>query len=258
VFERLFAGYESGEDAVTRARRQRYNRSILDFVREDTQRLEGKLGPTDRRKMDEYLTAVREIETRIQKAEQQKTDFAPPMGRPDGIPIDFADHSRIMFDLLAIAFQADLTRIATFMLGREGSTRAYREIGISDAHHPLTHHRNNQEMIDKVERINRYHMDQFGYFLAKLDSIKEGDGSLLDHCMIVYGSGLSDGNRHSHDHLPCLVAGGAAGTLRPGRHVVYPAETPMTNLYLAMLDRVGVKPEKLGDSNGELNQLTNL
>jgi hypothetical protein len=258
VFERLFAGYESGEDAATRARRQRYNRSILDFVTEDTQRLEGKLGPTDRRKMDEYLTAVREIETRIQKAEQQKTDFAPPMGRPDGIPIEFADHSRLMFDLLAIAFQADLTRIATFMLGREGSTRAYREIGISDAHHPLTHHRGNPEMIDKVERINRYHMDQFGYFLSKLDDIKEGDGTLLDHCMIVYGSGLSDGNRHSHDHLPCLVAGGAAGALRTGRHVMYPAETPMTNLYLAMLDRVGVKPEKLGDSNGELNQLTNL
>jgi hypothetical protein len=257
VFERLFAGWETGEDPATRARRQRYNRSILDFVMEDTQRLEGKLGPTDRRKMDEYLTAVREIEARIQKAEQQKPE-APPIGCPDGIPVDFADHSRLMFDLLAIAFQSDLTRIATFMLGREGSTRAYREIGISDAHHPLTHHRGSPEMIGKVLQINRYHMDQFGYFLQRLDGIKEGDGTLLDHSMIVYGSGLSDGNRHSHDHLPCLVAGGGGGTLRTGRHVVYPAETPMANLYLGMLDRAGVKPERLGDSNGELNHLADL
>jgi hypothetical protein len=258
VFERLFAGWESGEDAVTRARRQRYNRSILDFVMEDTAKLQGKLGPTDRRKMDEYLTAIREIESRIQKAEKQSAEIVPPMGKPDGIPIDYTDHSRLLFDLLAVALQTDLTRIATFMLGREGSGRAYREIGISDAHHPLTHHRGNQEMIAKVAQINRYHMEQFAYFLKKLDSIQEGDGTLLDHSMIIYGSGLSDGNRHQHNDLPCLLAGGAAGTLRTGRHVRYPAETPMTNLYLAMLDRVGVKPEKLGDSNGELNHLTDL
>jgi uncharacterized protein DUF1552 len=144
------------------------------------------------------------------------------------------------------------------MLAREGSSRAYREIGISDAHHPLTHHRGNQEMIAKVTQINRYHMEQFAYFLGKLDSMKEGDGTLLDHCMIVYGSGLSDGNRHQHNDLPCLLAGGAAGSLRTGRHVRYAAETPMANLYLAMLDRVGVKPEKLGDSNGELHHLTDL
>jgi hypothetical protein len=258
VFERLFAGWESGEDAATRARRLRYNKSILDFVMEDTARLEGKLGPTDRRKMDEYLTAVREIEGRIQKAEHQSNEIAPPMRMPDGIPIDYADHARLLFDLLAVAFQADLTRIATFMLAREGSSRAYREIGISDAHHPLTHHRGSQEMIAKVTQINRYHMEQFAYFLGKLDSIKEGDGTLLDHSMIVYGSGLSDGNRHQHNDLPCLLAGGAAGTLRTGRHVRYAAETPMANLYLAMLDRVGVKPEKLGDSNGELNHLADL
>jgi hypothetical protein len=258
VFERLFAGWESGEDAVARARRMRYNKSILDFAMEDTARLEGKLGPTDRRKMDEYLTAVREIEGRIQKAEQQSTEVVPPMGKPDGIPIDYADHSRLMFDLLAVAFQSDLTRIATFMLAREGSNRAYREIGISDAHHSLTHHRGNQEMIAKVAQINRYHVEQFAYFLGKLDSIKEGDGTLLDHSMIVYGSGLSDGNRHQHNDLPCLLVGGAAGALRSGRHVKYAAETPMANLYLAMLDRVGVKPERLGDSNGELNHLTDL
>jgi hypothetical protein len=258
VFERLFAGYEDGEDAATRARRRRYDRSILDFVMEDTERLEGKLGPTDRRKMDEYLTAVREIETRIQKAEKQGAELAPPMSKPDGIPIDFQEHSQLLFDLLAIAFQADLTRIATFLLAREGSTRAYREIGISDAHHPLTHHRGNPEMIAKVAQINRYHMEQFAGFLKKLDSIPDGEGSLLDHSMIVYGSGISDGNRHSHDHLPCVLAGSAAGQLRTGRHVVYPAETPMANLYLTMLDRMGVKPEHLGDGNGELNHLTDL
>jgi hypothetical protein len=258
VFERLFAGWESGEDAATRARRMRYNKSILDFVMEDTARLEGKLGPTDRRKMDEYLTAVREIEARIQKTEKQSAEMAPPMGKPDGIPIDYTDHARLMFDLLAVAFQSDLTRIATFMLAREGSSRAYREIGISDAHHPLTHHRGNQEMIDKVTQINRYHMEQFAYFIGKLDSIKEGDGTLLDHSMIVYGSGLSDGNRHQHNDLPCLLMGSAAASLRTNRHVRYAAETPMSNLYLAMLDRVGVKPEALGDSNGELNHLTDL
>jgi len=258
VFERLFAGWESGEDAASRARRQRYNKSILDAVMADTAKLNGKLGPTDRRKLDEYLTAVREIETRIANAEKQSAGIAPPMRKPDGIPIDYADHAHLLFDLLAVAFQADLTRIATFMLAREGSSRAYREIGISDAHHPLTHHRGNQEMIAKVAQINRYHMERFAYFLGKLNSIPEGDGTLLDHSMIVYGSGLSDGNRHQHNDLPCLLAGGAAGTLRSGRHVRYAPETPMANLYLAMLDRVGVKPEKLGDSNGELNHLADL
>ena len=258
VFERLFAGYDSAEDPASRERRQKYNRSILDFVMEDAQRLEGKLGPTDRRKMDEYLTAVREIEKRIVEAEKQAKEFTPPMGKPEGIPVEYSEHSRLMFDLLAVAFQADLTRIATFMLAREGSTRAYREIGISDAHHPLTHHRGNPEMIAKVTQINEYHMRQFAYFLTKLNSIQDGDGTLLDHSMIVYGSGLADGNRHTHHDLPCLVVGGGMGTLRTGRHMRYPAETPMANLYMSLLDRVGVKPEHLGDSNGGLQHLSDL
>ncbi len=257
AFERLF-GADASEDPAARARRRRYNKSILDFVADDTTRLKGSLGPTDNRKMDEYLEGVREIERRIEMAEKNSREIAPPMREPDGIPVDFAEHSRLMFDLLAVAFQTDLTRIATFMLAREGSTRAYREIGISDAHHPLTHHRGNQEMIHKVSEINRYHMEQFAYFLAKLKSIPDGDGTLLDHSMIVYGSGISDGNRHNHNDLPVLVAGGGAGTMRPGRHVRYPAETPMANLYLAMLDRMGVKPEAVGDSNGELNHLSEL
>src|SRR5204862_6561343 len=197
------------------------------------------------------LSAVREIEKRIESAEHDRKRVTPSIEKPEGSPLEYSEHARLMFDLMVVAFQTDMTRVATFMLAREGSSRAYREIGISDAHHPLTHHRGNAEMIAKVTQINRFHMEQFAYFVGKLDSIREGDGTLLDHCMIVYGSGLSDGNRHQHNDLPCLLAGGAAGTLRTGRHVRYAAETPMTNLYLAMLDRAGVKPEKLGDSNGE-------
>jgi hypothetical protein len=153
------------------------------------------------------------------------------------------------------AFQTDMTRIATFMLGREGSGRVYREIGISDSHHPLTHHRGNPEMVEKVTQINKYHLDQFAYFLGKLKATKDGDGTLLDHSMIVYGSGLSDGNRHQHDHLPVILAGRGDGTIKPGRHVIYPAETPMANLYVAMLDRMNVKRESFGDSKAELDQL---
>jgi hypothetical protein len=257
AFERLF-GTDASEDPAARARRRRYNTSILDFVMEDTRRLQGGLGPTDRRKMDEYLTSVREIERRIEMTERNSREIAPPMSEPDGIPVDFSEHARLMSDLLVVAFQTDLTRIASFMLAREGSTRAYREIGISDSHHPLTHHRGNEEMIRKVSQINRYHVEQFAYFLAKLKSTPDGEGTLLDHAMIVYGSGLSDGNKHNHNDLPVLLAGGAAGTLRPGRHVRYPAETPMTNLYLALLDRMGVKPEAIGDSNGELQHLQDL
>jgi hypothetical protein len=257
AFERLF-GADAAEDPEARARRRRYNKSILDFVADDTRRLEGSLGPTDRRKMDEYLAGVREIERRIEMAERNSREMAPPMAEPDGIPVDFAEHARLMFDLLAVAFQTDLTRVGTFMLAREGSTRTYREIGISDAHHPLTHHRGNPEMIQKVSRINRYHVEQFAYFLGKLLSIADAGGTLLDHSMIVYGSGLSDGNRHNHNDLPVLLAGGGGGRLRPGRHVRYPVETPMTNLYLAMLDRMGVQPEAIGDSNGELQHLADL
>jgi hypothetical protein len=254
VFERLF-GADSG-DPATRARRARYNKSILDFVLEDSRRLQGTLGPTDQRKLDEYLSAVREIEKRIESAERTNQTFTPSIEKPAGIPIDFSQHARLMFDLLAVAFQADLTRIATFMLAREGSTRAYREINISDAHHPLTHHRNNQEMIDKICQINRYHIEQFAYLVGRLKAIKEGDGSLLDHAVVVYGSGLSDGNRHDHADLPVLVAGRGAGALRTGRHVRYPYETPMANLYVALLDLMGVPTESFGDSTGKLERFT--
>jgi len=257
VFERLFAGVDISETPASRAKRERYNKSILDFVLEDTRELKGTLGPTDRRKLDEYLHAVREIERRIETAERDIKEAAPSIDRPIGIPIDFTEHARLMFDLMAVAFQADLTRIATFMLGREGSTRTYREIGVSEAHHPLTHHRNDPEMLEKVGKINRFHVEQFAYFLGKLKSIPDGEGTLMDRMMLVYGSGISDGNRHLHHDLPVLLVGQGAGAMT-GRHVRYPQETPMANLFLTMLDRLGVHPESLGDSNGRLQDLAAL
>lgn len=256
AFERLFGA--EAESPVARLKRERYEKSILDFVLDDTRQLNGKLGSADRRKMDEYLSAVREIEQRIEMAEKDNQQIAPSLEKPDGVPTDFGDYVRLMFDLQTVAFQTDVTRVSTFMMGREGSTRTYREIGIPDAHHPLTHHRNNPEWVEKVTQINRYHMEQFAYFIGKLKSTPDGDGTLLDHTMVVYGSGLSDGNRHDHAALPVLVVGGGAGTLRTGRHVTYAKDTPMTNLHVALLDRMGVQTEALGDSNGELNHLSDL
>ena len=256
VFERLFG--DASETPEVRAKRLAYNKSILDFVLDDTQKLKGDLGRTDRRKLDEYLDAVREIERRIEQAENDHTQFTPTIEKPEGVPIEFADHVRLMFDLMTLAFQADLTRISTFMICREGSTRTYREIGVSDAHHPLTHHRNNPEWIEKVTKINCFHLEQFAYFVNKLKSTPDGDGTLLDRMMVVYGSGLSDGNQHTHNELPVVLAGAGNGALRPGRHVRYPKETPMNNLYVAMLDHMGVPPEKIGDSTGELEHLTDL
>ena len=256
VFERLFG--DASETPEARAKRLAYNKSILDFVLDDTQKLKGDLGRTDRRKLDEYLDAVREIERRIEQAEHDSTQFTPPIEKPSGVPVEFADHVRLMFDLMTLAFQADLTRISTFMICREGSTRTYREIGVSDAHHPLTHHRNNPEWIEKVTKINCFHLEHFAYFINKLKSTPDGDGTLLDRMMVLYGSGLSDGNQHTHNELPVVLAGAGNGALRPGRHVRYPKETPMNNLYVAMLDHMGVPPEKIGDSTGELEHLTDL
>ena len=258
VFERLFGTTDFSLDAQTRARRAEYRKSILDFVRDDTQQLAGKLGSPDRRKLDEYLSAVREIERRIQTAEKDNRPVTPAIEKPAGIPITLPDYAKLMYDLQVVAFQADLTRVSTLMLGREGSMRVYPEIGIPDPHHPLTHHRDNPEWIEKVTQINCLHTELFAYFLKKLKSTPDGDGSLLDHSMIVYGSGLSDGNRHSHEDLPVLLAGRGDGSLKPGRHIVYPSGTPITNLYLTLLDRVGVHPEKIGDSTGKIDQLTEL
>ena len=252
VFERLFGAED--ENPADRSRRLRDETSILDYVLDDASRLSGKLGVADRRKIDEYLSAVREIERRIQLAEQDNRQITPSIQKPQGYPASFDAYVKLMFDLLTVAFQTDLTRVSTFMMAREGSTRAYREIGVSDAHHPLTHHRGNLEWIEKVSRINTYHIEQFGYFLGKLRATPEGESSLLDNTVIVYGSGLSDGDRHDHADLPVLVAGGGLG----GRHIRYSKETPMNNLHLTLLDRLGVQTDSFGDSSGELQYLSDL
>lgn len=254
VFERLF-GANAAEDGATRAKRARYNKSILDFVLDDAHRLEGGLGSTDRRKLDEYLSAIRDIEQRIAGAEKDNTGFVPTIDKPSGVPVDYSEYTRLMFDLQVLALQADLTRISTFMMAREGSNRAYREIHVPEAHHSITHHRNEPDLIEKVTQVNCYHMEQFAYFLGKLKGIADADGTLLDHTMVLYGSGLSDGNHHSHVELPIVLAGGRAAGFKGGRHVQYANKTPLNNLYLTMLDRMGVPAETLGDSTGKVTEI---
>ncbi len=254
LFERLFGdGAELTPEA--RVRRLRHRRSILDFVMGDTERLQAGLGPSDRRKLDEYLSSIREIEQRIGRAEKDNAQIDPHMEKPYGIPADFAEHFAMMTDMLTVAFQADLTRVATFLVTREGSSRPYRELGIPDGHHPLTHHRNDPGMIEKVTRINTYHVTQFASWIEKLKATGDGEGTLLDHSMIVYGSGLSDGNRHTHEDLPTLIAGRGGNTIKTGRRLGTRKETPMCNLFLSMMDRMGVRVEDFGDSTGHLEGL---
>ena len=255
AFERLFGTGDYSLDPQARARRSDYRRSILDLVRQDTQQLTRSLGQADRRKIDEYLYAVREIEKQIVAAEKGDPEVKPSIEKPSGIPSTFTEYARLMFDLQLVAFQTDLTRISTLMLGREGSMRIYPEIDVPDPHHPLTHHRNNDEWIEKVTKINRLHTELFAYYLTRLKATKEAEGSLLDQSMVIYVSGLSDGNRHTHEDLPVLLAGHGGGTLKPGRHVVFKKGTPMTNLYLSLLERMGVRPESIGDSTGSLDSL---
>jgi hypothetical protein len=254
LFERLFGdGVILSPEA--RKRQALYRRSILDFVNESTHSLEGKLGPSDRRKLDEYLSAIREIERQIEAAEATNAQIDPHMDKPYGIPADFAEHFRLMTDMITIAFQADMTRIVTFLVTREGSSRAYREIDIPDGHHPLTHHRNQPDLIEKVTQINTYHVQQFAKWATKLKNTKDGDSNLLDSSMIVYGAGLSDGNRHLHEDLPTMIAGGAGGAFKTGRYIEYRRETPMCNLFLTMMDRMGVHIEDFGDSTGRVTGL---
>jgi hypothetical protein len=254
LFERLF-GTGAAMSPEARAREAKYRRSILDFVTEDTKKLETGLGPTDRRKLDEYLSSIRAVETQLEKAERDNAQIDPHMEKPYGVPADFAEHFKLMTDMMTIAMQADLTRVMTFLVTHEGTSRAYRELGISDGHHPLTHHMGRTELLDKVTQINCYHVQQFAGWIEKLKSTKEGDGSLLDNSMIVYGAGLSDGNRHLHEDLPTAVLGRARGTIKTGRRLVFRRETPMCNLFLAMMDRMGVRMEHFGDSTGMLNGL---
>jgi hypothetical protein len=255
LFERLF-GSDAIEAPEARARRLSMRQSILDAVLGSTQQLESTLGGSDRRKMDEYLTSVREIELQVQRAETDGAMIDPGMEKPFGVPAEFPDYFRLMTDMLIVAFKADLTRISTFVVGREGSVRAYPEIGVTDGHHPLTHHQGNQEMLAKVRQINELHTKLFAEFLTKMKNTPEGDSNLLDQSMIVYGSGLSDGNAHTHDQLPTLLAGRGGGFVSPGRHIVYQRETPVCNLFATMIERVGVRAEHVGDSTGRLAGLS--
>ena len=256
VFERFFGNGNAGETRESRDRRGRYKQSILDFVMEDAKQLQKQLGVQDQRKLDEYFSGVREIEQRLEWAERA-SDEAETAGvkRPAGIPRDYGAHLRLMSDMMVLAFQADLTRVSTFMFANEGSNRSYRNIDIADGHHELSHHGRSPEKQQKVRAINRFHTEQLAYLLEKMQSIKEDEGTLLDNSMIVYGGGISDGDRHNHDDLPILLAGKGGGTLRQGRHIQYQNPTPMTNLFLSVLDRVGVRAETLGDSTGRLQQL---
>jgi len=252
LFERLFGTGQilSAEDMDRRAR---FRRSILDFVTTDTKKLQTSLGPTDRRKLDEYLSSIREVERQLEKAEKDSIAVDPGMDKPYGVPPDFSEHFKLMTDMITIAFQADQTRVLTFLMTREGTSRSYREIGIADGHHPCTHHQGKTDLIEKVIQINEYHTKQLAGWLGKLKSIKEGDGNLLDNSMIVYGAGLSDGNRHLHDDLPTLLIGRGGNYFKPGRRVVYRKETPMSNFHLTLMERMGVPMEHFGDASGQLD-----
>lgn len=253
LFERLFGdGAELTPDA--RARRALHRRSILDFISDDARSLRRALGPTDQRKLDEYLGSIRSIEQQLARAERESA-VDPHMDKPYGMPSDFAEHFQLMTRMITVAFQADLTRVVTFLVTREGTSRSYREIGIPDGHHPLTHHRNQVELMDKVARINRYHVEQFAAWVATLKAAQEEEGSVLDNSMIVYGAGLADGNTHTHHDLPTLIAGRGGNFIKPGRRVVYRRETPMCNLFLTMMDRMGAQMDHFGDATGHLNGL---
>jgi len=254
LFERLF-GKGASLSPEARARQSKFRKSILDFVTEDTKKLQGDLGPTDRRKLDEYMSSIREIERQLEKAESDNAHINPGMPKPYGVPADFSEHFKLMTDMLTVALQSDMTRVFTFLVTREGTSRSYREIGIPDGHHPLTHHRNEPALMEKVTQINTYHVKQFAAWIEKLKSTQEGDGSLLDNSMIVYGAGLCDGNKHNHEDLPTIIAGRGGNLIKPGYRRVYRRETPMTNLHLTMMDRMGVHVDNFGDSTGRVTGL---
>jgi hypothetical protein len=257
VFERLFGDVDTSLDAAARARQQAYRKSILDLTLQDTKRLESDLGATDRRKLDEYLTSIREVETRIANA-GKNSPLPPGVEKPSGIPTTFAEHAQLHLSLVALAFQADLTRVATFMMAREGGVRTYPEIGVPEAHHSCSHHRGDPVLIEKVAKVSDYHAQQFAWLVEKLKSMPEGDGTILDHSSITYGAALGDPNIHDHVHLPTLIAGRAHGRIQAGRHIRYPDGTPMANLQLALLDLAGIPTEHLGDSTGVVGHLTDL
>jgi hypothetical protein len=252
AFERLFG---DGGTAAERRAELKKSSSLLDWVREDIARLQKKLGPTDRTKVSHYLDSVREVERRIQKAEAETADSRlPDLDRPTGVPAAYQDHARLMFDLQVLALQGDVTRVITFQLAREASTRTYPEIGVPEPHHPLTHNGGNPEQLAKVAKINGFHVSLFAYFLEKLQATPDGDGSLLDHSLYLYGSGMGNPDVHDHVNLPIFVAGGA-GRFKGGRHIRYAEPTPLANVHLTLLDRVGVRLDRFADSQGKVREL---
>ncbi len=254
IFERLFTNFDPRETAEARAKRERYHKSVLDFVLDDARQLQSRLGSEDKAKMEEYLTSVRELEMRIEQAGKFAVEL-PKYQKPTGIPSHYPDHLRVIYDLVALAFQGDLTRVSTMLLGNAGSSQTYPFIGVSEGHHDLSHHQGNAQKKEKIAKINRFQVEQFVFFLKKLSEVKEGEGSLLDNCMILYGSGISDGDAHNHDDLPIILAGRGGGTLNPGRHVVYEDGTPLANLHLSLLDRMGAPADHVGDSTGRLENV---
>ncbi len=253
VFERMFG---DGGTPAERKAELRKNGSILDWVLGDMARLQQKLGPGDRRRVDQYLDAMREIERRIQRAEGDTAlDVATPLERPVGAPQAWEDHVKLMFDLQVLAFQADITRVITFQLAREVSTRTYPQIGVPEAHHPTSHHQNDPEKLAKLTKINTYHVSLFGYFLDRLKKTEEAGGSLLDNSMCLFGSGMGNPDVHDHSKLPILIAGGGAGRMKGGRHVDYAEPTPLSNLLLTMLNKAGVQSDSFADSTGRIDEL---
>ncbi|MDB4809691.1 DUF1552 domain-containing protein [bacterium] len=253
AFERMFGNAEMGD----RHERNMLRQSILDLAREDANDLMRRVTRTDRRKLDEYFSSIREIEIRIQRSEKEDQAALPDLEVPFGRVEAFREHARLMYDLMAIGFQTDTTRVATLMLDNAGGNRRYTEVGIKDAHHQMSHHQNRIELVEKLQKIDQYLVEQFAYFLGKLDSIPEGDGTLLDHSMVLYGSGISDGNRHRHEDLPIVLAGGAGGQFKTGS-LIRPVgnEVPMGNLFLSMLDAMGTPVDAIGDSSGRLTELS--
>ena len=257
LFERMFGSSDSTDPKV-RAVRLQQDHSLLDSVNERVNQLQRRLGAADNRKMNDYLASLRDVERRIQKAEEQSSKQLPEVTQPSGVPANFDDHVRLLYDLQLLAYQADLTRVTTFMYGREQTGRPYPQIGIPEPHHPLTHHQGQAEKMEKCAKIQRYHIALFVEYLGKLRNTPDGDGSLLDHVILLFGAGISNSDRHTHGPLPTFLAGGGAGTLKGGRHLVYPEHTPLTNLQLTLLNKLGVPGEKLGDSNGQFKELSEL
>lgn len=255
LFERMFGSSDS-TDARVRAARLKQDRSLIDSVNDRVSQLQRKLGTADNRKMDDYLAALRDVERRIQKAEEQSSKELPDVHQPAGIPDGFDEQVRLLYDLQVLAYQSDLTRVITFLYGREQTGRPYPQIGVPEPHHPLTHHQNDPVKMEKCTRIQRHHIALFAEYLEKLQKTPDGDGSLLDHVILLFGSGISNSDRHTHGPLPTFVVGGGSGTLKGGRHLIYPEHTPLTNLQLTLLNKLGVPAEKLGDSTGQFKELS--